>query len=277
MIKKTSWLAPILTPSRWGEFYTYFVSWRLPRDGASDRPDPRDLDAKVWLKGTSPRIPKKKSNLEIPFQKQWKPQKQSRNSCTAYSKGFAVEIANTTEEGSPVYIDKELQWKHQEKTGASRDSGDFIQNAEKQFHDNPQGFPQTEYRRIRAREDNIENIKKWLCMGIGRTIRTGISWQWVINKRMSNSTYMKKTGFFIPGDGQNLGGHATLIVGFDDDKECPDGSKGALKMFEPELETWGDNPPGVFWVSYKHINNLFSKYISRDAINKTLNNRPKTK
>jgi C1A family cysteine protease len=39
-------------------------------------------------------------------------------------------------------------------------------------------------------------------------------------------------------------------------------------MHEPELETWGENPPGYFWVSYDKIDSLFSKYISRDMIDK---------
>lgn len=77
---------------------------------------------------------------------------------------------------------------------------------------------------------------------------------------------MQETGFFVPGDGEINGGHACTITGYNNKKVCPDGSVGALRLRESELMTWGDNPPGVFWVSYKYFGNLFSKYVSQDAI-----------
>lgn len=266
MIKKTSWLYVLLSPSRWIEVPKYILPVKV-KLGAGDRPDPRDLDAgEIYDSSRVARLPEKVSRLDEAKKLGWLPTKQSKNSCTAYSKGNGVEITNTIEHQEPVSVDKELQWSHQEENGASRDSGDLIQNAEYCFHKNPQGFPQTEYRRMRNAEDTVYGAKKWLAMGIGRNIRTGIYWKWSKEHRNTNSGYMKETGFFIPGEGARLGGHATAIVGYDDNKECPDGSKGAFELFEPELETWGNNEPGNFWVSYEDFGSLFSKYISRDCI-----------
>lgn len=267
MIKKTSWIYVLLSPQRWKEIINY-IQYTPPVLGAGDRPDPRDRDASELFSGVHDRVlPSKTGNLELARKAGWTPVAQSLNSCTAYSKGYAVEITNSIEDGKSVYIDKELQWSHQEKTGASRKNGDFIQNAEKQFHENPQGFHQTEFWRMRNNENTVNGSRKWLVIGIGSNIRTGIYWKWSSEHGMTNSTYMKKTGFFIPGDGKILGGHACTIVDYNDEIVAPDGSIGAFKLIEPGLEQWGNNLPGEFWVSYKYFNRLFSKYVSRDEIN----------
>lgn len=48
--------------------------------------------------------------------------------------------------------------------------------------------------------------------------------------------------------GQNKGGHAQAIVGFDDNKDTPDG-KGAFLVANSWGTSWGDN--GYYWISYK--------------------------
>ena len=255
-MKKNSWTYVLLNPTRWWELLKYLTA-PPPSLGACDRPDPRDLSAPK-LKGTV-RMPRKFSLLEKSKKLGWEIAKQSKNSCTAYSKGHGVEVINTIEHQKPICIDKERQWEYQLKTGGSIARGDSIQNAEKQFHNNPQGFPQTEYRRLRGENDTVFGIKRWLLRI--ETIRTGIYWKWVSGMGMTNDEYMQTTGFFIPGDGRALGGHAVFISGWDDDKE-------AFEVVESEKIKWGDNEEGVFWVKYEHIHHLFSKYISRDTIDK---------
>lgn len=266
--KRTSWMRVLLSPSRYWEAIKYAFKKKLPDVylGAADRPDPRDVATKLPLGAINARMPRKISQKDKAKKLGWTPTKQSRNACTSYSKGHGVEIVNTIEHGKPITINKEKLWLQQELTGASRDSGDYIQNAEKQFHKNPQGFPQSEYRRLRRGENTVRGAKLWLTRG--ETIRTGIYWKWSSEHRMTNSRYMQETGFFTAGSGKPYGGHACDMVGFDDDKLCPDGSYGAFEMLESELENWGDDEPGTFWVSYADFSSLFSKYISRDTWDK---------
>ena len=43
--------------------------------------------------------------------------------------------------------------------------------------------------------------------------------------------------------------HCSAIVGFDDNKDCGDGSKGAYKIMQSWGTGWGDG--GFSWISYK--------------------------
>lgn len=60
-----------------------------------------------------------------------------------------------------------------------------------------------------------------------------------------------------PG-GESLGGHAMIIVGYDDNKKCL-GSKGAFKIKNSWGESWGDK--GYAWLPYSH----FKAYDGWDA------------
>ena len=263
MFKENSWAGVAVRPSRWGEAVRYLLnSNQRPIDGAADNPDPRDFAA--GLPAGSVKIPSKFSLYDKAVKIGWGLTKQSLNSCTAYSKCHGAEITNTIEHGKVVNVDKEKQWAYQEDTGGGRDRGDLIQNAEKQFHKNPQGFKQTEYRRLRSAENSVRGAKLWLLKN--ETIRTGIYWKWVRSERNTNSGVMMDTGFFVPGEGTVLGGHACCITGWDDKAKAPDGSIGAFEVVESEKIKWEENPEGLFWVSYKYFHNMFSKYISRDTI-----------
>ena len=262
-MSKTSWHHVLRNPSRWWEAIVYASKvFQFPTIGAADRPDPRDFSA--GTPSGKAKLPKKFSLYDKAVKLGWEPTKQSKNSCTAYSKGHGVEITNTIEHQKPVGIEKELQWTYQLATGGSKEYGDYVQNAEKQFHKNPQGFKQTEYFRLRSKTNTVRGIKLWLLKN--ETIRTGVYWKWVPKERDTNSGVMMDTGFFSPGEGRVLGGHACLFTGWDDTMKNPDGSVGAFQLLESEKMLWGENPPGIFWVSYKDLARLFSKYISRDTI-----------
>lgn len=264
MIKVNSWEYVATHPDRWIEAIQYFAYPLKNIEGAGDRPDPRDKSAIFPLGAIPVDLPRKVSHVTTVKKIGWHPTKQSHNSCTSYSKGHGVEIVNTLEHGKPIYIDKEKQWGYQELLGASRDSGDTIQNAEYCFHENPQGFPQTEYRRMRRGENTVYGAKLWLAHG--DTIRTGVYWRWCPEEHNTNSGLMIKYGFFVKGSGLPTGGHAVDMVGYDEDKVNPmTGEVGAFEMLESELINWGDNDPGTFWVSYSDFGSLFSKYISKDT------------
>lgn len=262
MIKKTSWLFVLLTPSRWLEAIQYFLAPAVcPHRGSSDRPDPRDVEAKI--KG-APRVdmPEEFYLDDKAEALGWVSKKQSKNACSAYSKGNGVEITNTVLNQKPCYIDKEVQWGHQEDTGGSREEGDFIQNAEKQFHDDPQGFPQTGYGRLRRGDNSIHGVKRWLLNN--ETVRTLVYWKYIPEKRMTNFELLKQSGEYIPGSGTILSGHAILYTGWDDNYECLDGSRGAFRFKESEEMQMGDNAPGKFWISYTNFDKYRSKYVSMD-------------
>jgi len=256
-MKEGSWLNVLSDVTRWGDLCRYFIQDRMPLMGAEDRPDPRDFSSQL-PKGLPKNFAKreKSNNWEQARKIGWMPKKQSRNSCTAYSKGAQVEIVNTIEEQKPVYIDKEMLWAQQERTGASREYGDYIQNAQKQFHLSPQGFNQIEYRRLRREENNPESAAMWLFLG--NIIQTGIYW----GRYGTTTNYkrMKETGIFVPHEGQSIGGHAVLFVDVDMKTRM-------FKCFDPEVEKWGDNEAGIFWLRFDDFFAAFSKYIARDAIN----------
>lgn len=222
-------------------------------DKAMDLPDERD-----YLAG-SPKIGVLPSRVDLYAKAHrigYKPRKQTKGSCTAYSEIYRAEIENTIEHGKKIILDPELQWKYQEATGASRDRGDFIQNAKKQFHKHPQGYPQTEYRRLSG---GHYDAMKWLALQ--RPINTGVYWRWLPDKRMSNYEWMKRTGVYIPGEGKALGAHAILYTGYEN---------GDFKFLESELtpNLSGNNKDGEFVMSLEDYYRAMSCYISMDALDK---------
>ncbi len=48
-----------------------------------------------------------------------------------------------------------------------------------------------------------------------------------------------------------IGGHAVVLVGYDDNKEMPDGSKGAFLVRNSWGTSWGIE--GYFWMSYNYV------------------------
>lgn len=68
--------------------------------------------------------------------------------------------------------------------------------------------------------------------------------------------------------GQNLGGHAVTIVGYDDNKY-----NGAFKIINSWSTNWGDN--GYFWLPYSFASTIMSEaYVLEDAENNTTTDTP---
>lgn len=63
---------------------------------------------------------------------------------------------------------------------------------------------------------------------------------------------------FIHYDGQEVGGHAYLIVGANRETKCPDGSKGAIRMVNSWGRDWAQN--GRAWISFKDAEALIKDY-----------------
>jgi len=69
------------------------------------------------------------------------------------------------------------------------------------------------------------------------------------------STEMSKSGLLrmpLPNESY-LGGHAVCLVGYDDDKVMPDGSKGAFLVRNSWGTSWGIN--GYFYMPYRYVGN----------------------
>lgn len=260
------WRTKIEAPSNMGKqkmnILDYPRFWIKDRFGnpmvCGDNPDPRDYHA-----GRAPKqsvgFPRIVSSYHQAKDFGFMIKKQSKNSCTAYSEIMRAEMVNILEHSRNIILDAELQWKFQLQTGASVDSGDWIQNAKKQFHKNPQGYYQTEYRRIYDR--SLTEIKTWLVQR--KQINSGLYWKWLKDKRMTNYEWMMKTGEYVPAEGESLGGHAILLTGYNDDT-------GMIEFIESEKtpnET-KKHDDGEFHVSYENYIRLMSMYISFDAIDK---------
>jgi len=217
---------------------------------AMDKPDVRDFLAGNPIVGD---FPTKKSIFTKASELGFRLTKQTEGACTAYAETYRASIENTLEHGKVIVFDAEAQWKLQIETGATRKSGDFIQNAKKQFHKNPQGFPQTEYRRM---DGDYKIAKKHIILD--KPINTGVYWRWLPEYRMTNYKYMSNTGLYIPGSGEIIGAHAILLTGFNGDY---------FEFIESEVteNKSNKNPAGVFMMHKDYFENIMSKYISFDA------------
>lgn len=69
------------------------------------------------------------------------------------------------------------------------------------------------------------------------------------------SAEMASTGLLpVPGPNEQLqGGHAVCLVGYDDNKVMPDGSKGAFLVRNSWGTGWGWQGSGYFWQSYAYV------------------------
>lgn len=63
---------------------------------------------------------------------------------------------------------------------------------------------------------------------------------------------------FIHLDGNEVGGHAYLMIGANREKKCPDGSRGAARIVNSWSESWGEK--GRAWISFKDLSSLIQNY-----------------
>lgn len=223
-----------------------------------DVPDPRDYHAPE-INPINANLPDEFSLLEKIDPLKWEAIKQSWNTCSSYSKKYQNEICNTIWNEILCEIDGEELWGHQEYSGAVRQNGDTLQNSQKQFHKNPQGFPQYEFFRLRwTGHKLVEQMKLWVYARF-QPIQTGGKWRYLNGK--NNYSEGKKTGEWFPFlGGKTIGAHAWNVIGW---------TKTHWIIIESELDQWGDHKiKGVFLVDMVNTERMFSKYVFRDAIDK---------
>ena len=219
-----------------------------------DVPDLRDFIAgSPKIKNLPNQVDQLRKSLILGQQFAW----QTRNECTAFARIYSAKINNSIEHNEAVVISEEEQWKEQLKTGARVDHGDSLQNALKQFHKHHQGFPDDSYKRVKPTRETPEqqlwNAKAWLARG--RTLYTGVYWT---GEAWRN---LKATGVYKKGQGKVAGGHAVVIVGYDENKK-------AFKVFNSLSIRFGREPLGVFWIPFSEMQNLFSIYVPQSLKDK---------
>ncbi len=69
------------------------------------------------------------------------------------------------------------------------------------------------------------------------------------------SSQVANTGLVVrPGPSERIqGGHAVCLVGYDDNKVMPDGSKGAFLVRNSWGTGWGYQGSGYYWMSYNYV------------------------
>lgn len=93
------------------------------------------------------------------------------------------------------------------------------------------------YRRIPATD--LDTIKAELAAG--RPVIFGMG--------VDDAFYRLKSEPYDQNGGQNYGGHAMTLVGYDDNKKSPRGHRGAFKIINSWGQGWGDR--GFGWISYQ--------------------------
>ena len=234
---------------------------RLKNDvltGTLDVPDKRDyldgapedihlpVEVDLYSKARSFYVTETGNTLSLPTQ--------SLNSCSAYAAGDVKTLTNLMNRAQVISFNPELQWSHQEdEAGANRSSGGTLQGALRMLTKYGQGFPIKEYRRVNG---DITHIKTRLAQGL--PLYTGIYW-----KRSpeggSNYSKMLQTGVYEWYPTNTLGGHAVTVVGYNDTTQM-------FKCVEPMRKSWGANPPGVFYVPYSLVFNMYTLYLLKDNL-----------
>ncbi len=236
------------------KFYYRLKVWLTPfRGECTDIPDPRD-----YLAGfpKSDLLPESVNHLEkaemlgaifIP---------QSKNSCTSYSRGNAVKIQNTINNGIVAEYNSETLWNAQVEAGHADGSyGATLQSALEGHRKNPQGYPDGAYGRVQPSRDSletkIEKAKAWLARG--RVLYTGVYW--------TGNTWnnLKSTGIYKKDSGDYKGAHAILIIGY---------NENGFIAFEPLLYEFGGGDKGVFTIPFNEIESLMSIYVISDLKDK---------
>lgn len=250
----------IKPPSGYGTYLKELVAYEYKKrygeqiQGVDDLPDPRDYRVAA-ITDYRLELPDEWNVLEYAERLGYVLPSQSVNSCTAYARIMHADMVNTIWNQRLVSLDAEVQWSHQEATGGTREKGDYIQNAYKQFHLHPQEYPDLEYGRMRFTGAEMERQIKLQLMKFN-LVGTGVYWKSDKKTGVSNYTLMRETGWFEPLSGLPFGGHAVVIMGW---------NKDGWILAEPSRGKWGDNPPGVFRCKYEYTDALFSKYVSKDA------------
>jgi len=100
---------------------------------------------------------------------------------------------------------------------------------------------------------NLRPVKEQIAKGY--PVLTGV--------KVYKNFYKMKRSVLDHNSGSYLGGHAIVIVGYDDYKRSPRGHKGAFKLYNSWGKYWGVN--GTGWISYKHFASLcLGTYIIED-------------
>lgn len=60
---------------------------------------------------------------------------------------------------------------------------------------------------------------------------------------------LKNDEIYYKQNGKSFGGHAMVLIGYDDSRSIPDGSRGAFKVQNSWGTQWGEN--GYGWISYR--------------------------
>jgi len=183
---------------------------------------------------------------------------QGINRCTAFARGYASMIANTINNDSVAYFDSDKLWDLQVAAGDADPSyGATLQSALREYHENPQGYPDAPYSRVRPSRNDLGTeimiAKSWLARG--RILYSGVRWTSLTWRGLVN------TGIYRWISGKGTGAHALIFVGYDDERK-------AFKLFEPMLLTYGENQRGVIWLPYSEFGKIMSVTVLHDLKDK---------
>lgn len=114
--------------------------------------------------------------------------------------------------------------------------------------------------------NTVPDIKRGIfeghAVGIGSNVN-GNGWGY-------NAVKNRRGFVTMPKPDETYGGHAYLLIGWDDTKTCPDGTKGAFRGRNSWGTGWGLN--GDFWLSYSDVSYLFTGWTIVDLPDELIDN-----
>ena len=168
----------------------------------------------------------------------------SGNPCSGEERLFSPAfLYNSLNGGKDTGLELHAAGRHVVRSGAATcaampyDPADVKTRPTPEVRENASAYRVRDFFRVDPRR--LEDVRRSLASG--RPVAAGFA--------LYENFYSLGSGVYDGPEGKFLGGHAVVLVGYDDDRRAPNGDVGALKFLNSWSTDWGD--AGYGWISYR--------------------------